>query len=117
MKILKTLNSILNQGEFTRHERNLIAKAYNFSEKAHKGQFIDSKRKVSFFNHPAYAGYFLAKWGQNAEAVAAGLLHDIVEDCGIKLFEINRKFGKKVAFYVDGMSWFRRKIHGKMKKD
>lgn len=114
MKKLKTLNSILKQGNFSESESRLIEKAYLFAEKAHSGQLLG---KIPFFNHPAYAGYFLAKCKQDGEVVSAGLLHDVIEDCGIKLPEIKRKFGKRVAFYVDGMSVPKRKIGGKLKKD
>jgi len=114
MKIIKTLNSIKKQGNFSEKESKLIEKAYFFAEKSHEGQF---KGKVPFFIHPAYVGYFLAKCKQDGEAVSAGLLHDVVEDCGVKLSEIKSKFGERVAFYVDGMSWFKRKIGGVWKKD
>jgi (p)ppGpp synthase/HD superfamily hydrolase len=114
MKILKTINSIKKQGDFSEKEIKLIEKAYLFAEKAHKGQSIG---KIPFFNHPAHVGYFIAKCKQSGEAVSAGLLHDVVEDCKVKLPEIKSKFGERVAFYVDGMSYFRKKINGKMKKD
>ena len=114
VKKLKTINFIKKQGNFSESEDKLIEKAYLFGEKAHKGQLMG---KVSYFNHPAYAGYLLAKWKQEGEAVSAGLLHDVIEDCGVKLSEIKNNFGEKVAFYVDGMSWSKRKINGVWKKD
>jgi len=114
VKKLKTINSIKKQGNFSESRSKLIEKAYILGEKAHTGQLMD---KAPYFNHPAYAGYLLAKWKQEGEAVSAGLLHDVVEDCGIKLSEVKSKFGEKVAFYVDGMSWSKRKIGGVWKKD
>jgi (p)ppGpp synthase/HD superfamily hydrolase len=114
MEKLKTINSIKKQGNFSESEIKLIQKAYIFAKKAHGGQLLG---KIPFFNHPAHAGYFLAKCKQDSKAVSAGLLHDVVEDCNVKLSEIKEKFGKKVAFYIDGMSVSKRKINGKLKKD
>ena len=48
------------------------------------------------------------KWLQDAEAVCAGLLHDVIEDGEISLETIRRIFGERVAFLVDGMSWERK---------
>ncbi len=100
--------------DLSEKDKELIKKAYDFAEKAHKGQM---QGKKPFFIHPATVGYLLAKWKQEGEAICAGLLHDSVEDAGVKLSEIKSKFGEKVAMYVDGMSWSKRKINGKLKKD
>ena len=75
------------------------------------------KGKKPFFIHPATVGLRLAEWKQNSKIISAGLLHDTVEDTDVKLSEINKEFGEKVAFYVDGMSWSKRKINGKLVKD
>jgi hypothetical protein len=100
--------------DFSQKDKLLIKKAYLFAEKVHRGQL---KGKEPFFIHPATVGYFLAKWNQDSEVISAGLLHDAVEDADVNLDEIKRKFGEKVAFYVDGMSWSKRKINGKYMKD
>ena len=100
--------------DFSEEDKLLIRKAYSFAEKVHRGQM---KGKKPFFDHPATVGYLLAKWKQNCNTISAGLLHDTIEDCGVKLSEIKNKFGEKVAFYVDGMSWSKRKINGVWKKD
>jgi (p)ppGpp synthase/HD superfamily hydrolase len=100
--------------DLSEKDKGLIEKAYFFAEKAHRGQM---KGKKPFFDHPAAVGYLLAKWKQDANAISAGLLHDTIEDCGVKLSEIKNKFGEKVAFYVDGMSWARKKVNGKSVKD
>jgi hypothetical protein len=100
--------------DLSEKNRKLIEKAYVFAEKAHDGQI---QAKKPFFEHPKQVGFLLASWGQGAEAISAGLLHDTVEDADVKLSEIKKKFGSKVALYVDGMSWEREKVNGKMKKD
>ena len=100
--------------DLSNKNKELIEKAYYFAKKAHKSQM---KGKKSFFTHPATVGYFLAKWKQDSKVISAGLLHDTVEDTKVKLSEIKKEFGEKVAFYVDGMSWSKRKINGKWVKD
>jgi GTP diphosphokinase / guanosine-3',5'-bis(diphosphate) 3'-diphosphatase len=49
--------------------------------------------------------------------ISAGLLHDVVEDCGVPLNEIKEKFGSRVASLVDAMSFVLRIKNGKKKKD
>jgi len=100
--------------DLSEKDKILIEKAYLFAEKAHRGQM---QGKKPFFDHPATVGYLLAKWKQDSKAIAAGLLHDTIEDCGVKLSEIKNKFGEKISLYVDGMSWSKRKINGVWKKD
>lgn len=87
-------------------ENELIIKAYKFAQKAHRGQKLDGTNHP-YFTHPSYAGYLLAKWKRGYEEICAGILHDVVEDCQITIEELWRKFGHRVAFLVDGMSWER----------
>jgi len=80
----------------------LVEKAYAFSENAHK----DHKRYSGepYFIHPAAVAKHLAQLGMDAETVAAGLLHDAVEDTGVSEEEIEKEFGKDVRFLVDGVT-------------
>jgi guanosine-3',5'-bis(diphosphate) 3'-pyrophosphohydrolase len=80
----------------------LIKKAYAFSENAHK----DHKRYSGepYFLHPSAVGKHLAELGMDAETVAAGLLHDSVEDTGTSPEEIEKEFGQQVRFLVDGVT-------------
>jgi len=112
--MITPLKEILQEGNFNKKERELIKKAYLMSKNAHKGQKFDGT-KHDYFLHPAYAGYLLAKWKRGYEAVCAGLLHDVVEDCEIALDKIRFIFGHRTAFLVDGMSW-ERKWNPKEKK-
>ena len=100
--------------ELSGKDKELIRKVYSFAEKAHEGQM---KGKKPFFIHPATVGFRLAEWKQEAEVISAGLLHDTVEDTEVTLHEIKKEFGEKIAFYVDGMSWSKKKVNGKMVKD
>lgn len=80
----------------------LVEKAYVFSESAHK----DHKRYSGepYFLHPAAVGKHLATLGMDAETIAAGLLHDAVEDTGLPVKEIEKEFGKGVSFLVEGVT-------------
>lgn len=90
--------------EYSKEENKLIEKAYRFAEKKHKGQKFDGY-PYPYFIHPAYSGLLLTKWKRNYEEICAGLLHDVVEDCNVPLLKIKKKFNKRIAFLVDGMSW------------
>jgi len=81
---------------------SLIGRAYAFSEKAHTGQ----KRKTGepYFNHPLAAAEILHSWNLDDATVAAGLLHDTVEDTGAPIETIKKEFGDEVASLVDGVT-------------
>jgi len=81
----------------------LVEKAYHFAEKAHEGQ----KRKSGepYFVHPMTVAGILARLMLDAPTIAAGLLHDTVEDCdSVTLDLITREFGQEVALLVDGVT-------------
>ncbi len=80
----------------------LVTKAYNFSEEAHK----DQKRYSgdNYFVHPAEVGFLLADAGLDAQAIAAGLLHDTIEDAGVKPKKIEEDFGPDVLSLVEGVT-------------
>src|SRR3989344_721323 len=89
--------------EFMRKDpRGLIARAFAFSEKAHGGQ----KRKTGdpYFTHVVATANILAEWHMDEATIAAGLLHDVVEDTGLALEAVQREFGEEVAFLVDGVT-------------
>jgi GTP pyrophosphokinase len=81
---------------------SLIARAYAFAEKAHAGQ----KRKSGepYFNHSLATGGILQSWNLDEATVAAGILHDTVEDTCVPLETIKKEFGAEVAFLVDGVT-------------
>lgn len=95
---------------------NLMEKAKHFAAKAHEGQL----RKVTgtpMFQHAENVALTLLEAGFSEEVVAAGFLHDTVEDTDVTMAEIVQHFGKKVAFIVAGhtenkaLSWEERKQH------
>ena len=81
---------------------DFITRAYEFSREAHKEQKRYSG--ASYFTHPAEVGYLLADAGMDAKAIAAGLLHDTVEDAGVKPKDIEEKFDAEVLLLVEGVT-------------
>jgi GTP diphosphokinase / guanosine-3',5'-bis(diphosphate) 3'-diphosphatase len=79
-----------------------IEKAYEFSKKAHEGQTRYSGEP--YFVHPAETAKVLAEYGMDATTIAAGLLHDAVEDGRISREELENEFGKEVLFIVEGVT-------------
>jgi GTP diphosphokinase / guanosine-3',5'-bis(diphosphate) 3'-diphosphatase len=80
----------------------LVTKAYEFAETAHKPQVRYSGDP--YFIHPAEVGYMLAELGLDADTVAAGLLHDTLEDAGIAAAVLEREFGTQVLCLVRGVT-------------
>lgn len=80
----------------------LVERAYNLSKRAHEGQSRYSGEP--YFIHPAATAKVLAEYGMDATTIAAGLLHDAIEDARISREEIEKEFGKDILFIVDGVT-------------
>ncbi len=81
----------------------LVRKAYLFAQEAHK----DQKRKSGepYFVHPCFVASILTELMIDPPTIAAGLLHDTVEDCeNITLDTLRKEFGDEVAWLVDGVT-------------
>ncbi len=81
---------------------DLIRRAYEFSERAHTGQF--RKSGEPYIQHPLATAWQLCEMRLDSRAIAAALLHDVPEDCGVPLDEIRAEFGEEVAHLVDGVT-------------
>ena len=79
-----------------------VTKAYDHSQKAHEGQTRYSGEP--YFVHAAATAKILAEYGMDATTIAAGLLHDAVEDGRVPREEIEQEFGKELLFIVDGVT-------------
>lgn len=98
-----TLESLLGLlRDLTPSDRLLIERAYQRAEMAHAGQFRHSKEP--YFTHCVAVAHILAEMNLDAEAIAAALLHDVVEDTKVTLEELRDEFGPAVARIVDGVS-------------
>ncbi|MCH7488645.1 MAG: bifunctional (p)ppGpp synthetase/guanosine-3',5'-bis(diphosphate) 3'-pyrophosphohydrolase [Chloroflexi bacterium] len=78
----------------------LIEEAYSFAEASHAGQLRRSGEP--YMIHPLDAALTIADLQLDAVTVAAALLHDVQEDCGVPNQELKRRFGAEVAHLVDG---------------
>ncbi len=79
-----------------------VEKAYEYSKKAHEGQKRFSGEP--YFIHAAATAKTLAEYGMDATTIAAGLLHDAVEDGRVSREEMEKEFGKELLFIVDGVT-------------
>ncbi len=88
--------------DLTPHDRALIERAYRKAEAAHAGQY--RKSGEPYFSHCIAVAHILAEMKLDAEAIAAALLHDTLEDTDITLDEMRDEFGGTVAGIVDGVT-------------
>jgi len=82
--------------------QNLIVKAFKLAYKAHNGQLRASGEP--YIIHPLAVAILLKEIGASSSVIAAGLLHDVVEDTGIALSEIEVNFGLEVKVLVEGVT-------------
>jgi GTP pyrophosphokinase len=80
----------------------LIRSAYDFAAAMHEGQTRYSGEP--YMSHIAEVGYKLASMGMGPRTVAAGLLHDTVEDTPATAEDIKAKFGEEILFLVEGVT-------------
>ncbi len=79
-----------------------VQRAYHFSREAH---CIQKRSEGSpYINHPLAVAYILADMKMDTLSIAAGLLHDTVEDAEVPLDDVRTLFGKDVAFIVKGLT-------------
>src|SRR3989344_3067813 len=99
----KGIKEILDlMGEIKPKERELIEKAYAVAERAHKDQKRFSGEP--YFIHIIETAKILAKFGMDTQTIAAGMLHDVLEDTKIKEEEIEREFGPDIVFLIKGVT-------------
>ena len=80
----------------------LVRKAYEFSQRIHTGQTRASGEP--YLVHPLSVARVLAEMKMDPVAVAAGLLHDSVEDTTVTTVDIRQEFGEQVAHIVEGVT-------------
>src|SRR5246500_5002514 len=80
----------------------LIRKAYEFSQKHHAGQTRASGQP--YLVHPLEVALVLAEMKMDPVAIAAGLLHDSVEDTSVTIVDLRKEFGEQVAHIVEGVT-------------
>jgi guanosine-3',5'-bis(diphosphate) 3'-pyrophosphohydrolase len=80
----------------------IVKKAYDYSLRVHEGQTRASGEP--YLVHPLEVALVLAEMKMDPVAVAAGLLHDSVEDTSLTIVEIRKEFGEQVAHIVEGVT-------------
>ncbi|WP_144463286.1 RelA/SpoT family protein [Siminovitchia fortis] len=80
----------------------LVKRAYEFASEAHKDQF--RKSGEPYIIHPVQVAGILADLQLDPAAVAAGFLHDVVEDTQVTIKQISEEFNGEVAMLVDGVT-------------
>jgi len=80
----------------------IIKKAYDYSQKVHSGQSRASGEP--YLVHPLEVALVLTEMKMDPVAVAAGLLHDSVEDTSVTIVDIRKEFGEQVAHIVEGVT-------------
>jgi len=83
-------------------ELKKVKEAYRFSDEMHLGQM--RKSGEPYISHPIAVAEICAEWKLDSQAIMAALLHDVMEDQGVKKEELIERFGAPVANLVDGLS-------------
>ncbi len=81
---------------------NFIKKAYLFAKEKHEGQYRKSGEE--YITHPLNVALILTSIYADYETVAAGFLHDVLEDCDCTVDEMTEKFGENVTKLVQGVT-------------
>ena len=93
--------------DYSSEDKIFILRAFTFADKAHEGQF--RKSGSPYIVHPIAVACILAQLHADKETIAAGLLHDVVEDCeNYDLDLIYQQFGETVAELVEGVTKIRK---------
>ncbi len=96
----------------------LLHRAMEYAAAKHDGQYRKHPIiKIPYIAHPALVGLMLSRLGYSDEVVAAAFLHDVVEDCGVTLEEIEKMFSARVASLVGQVSEPERNLSWHERKD
>lgn len=94
----------LVEKNFAPEDRNKIITAYKFASEKHKGQ--RRAEGPPYIIHPIRAAIILMQevgvW--DSDLIVGILLHDVIEDCGVRLATVKKRFGKRVADFVHIMT-------------
>lgn len=93
-----------------------ITQAMMFAVEKHEGQYRKGS-ETPYIHHPIEVGTIIEYAGGTWEEVSAGLLHDVIEDCGVSKKEIKKRFGSKIARYVNGVTEQNKSLPWKERKE
>lgn len=82
-----------------REHMTLVSEAFVFAAKAHDGM-VRKGTDIPYIVHPAEAAAIAASITNDEEVIAAAVLHDVIEDCGVTAQELSARFSPRVAEIV-----------------
>ncbi len=96
-KLIDKLKSYMKKEEIS-----LVDKCYNYVDKLHFGE----KRLTGedYIDHPLNVAYILSETKADLETICAGMLHDVIDECGITKEELANNFTYEIAELVDGVT-------------
>jgi GTP pyrophosphokinase len=99
-----SLDTLISKALANRPDVNVdvIRKAYEYAQNAHAGQVRESGEP--YFEHPLAVAVILSEMQLDPVTVAAGLLHDVIEDTGKTVDDLREAFGPEIALLVDGVT-------------
>ncbi|UCE42436.1 MAG: bifunctional (p)ppGpp synthetase/guanosine-3',5'-bis(diphosphate) 3'-pyrophosphohydrolase [Candidatus Aminicenantes bacterium] len=95
--ILEKASSLYSEKDIT-----TLKKAYVFAARAHKGQIRRSGEP--YLSHPLEVAMMLSEMKLDRVTLAAGLLHDVLEDTDVTAADLKKNFGKEIADLVEGVT-------------
>ncbi|NGP43443.1 bifunctional (p)ppGpp synthetase/guanosine-3',5'-bis(diphosphate) 3'-pyrophosphohydrolase [Bacillaceae bacterium SIJ1] len=102
-QILSSENVLQMAGEYlTKTELDMVEKAYQYARVAHQDQY--RKSGEPYIIHPVQVAGILVELKMDPQTIAAGFLHDVVEDTDITEEDLAREFNEEVAMLVDGVT-------------
>ena len=100
------LEELYSQYITKQEDLDRIKDAYNFVLEKHQGQL--RKSGEPYYHHLIEVAYILASLNAGPNTIAAGLLHDVVEDTDVSIEEIEKRWGSEVAKLVDSLTKIQR---------
>lgn len=97
-KVLEEVKSYIRKEE----NIDLIKRAYLCAKEQHEGQF--RKSGEPYLVHVTSVAYILAQLRTGPTTIAAGLLHDVIEDCSLTAEEMTAKFNEEVTMLVEAVT-------------
>ena len=105
VSLISTKEELFNEiGKYIKNQESLdlIEKAYSYAYEKHKDQKRSSGEP--YFVHVLNVAYELAKLKTDPNTICAGLLHDVIEDCGVKKEEFVEEFGEEIYEMVEAVT-------------
>ncbi len=91
-----------SEAQTNRSEADLVCRAFEFAYRLHQGQYRASGE--AYIMHPVAVAGLLRDLGGGSAMIAAGFLHDVVEDTDITSDELEAQFGQEVRLLVEGVT-------------